>query len=735
MDPLPVRAQVVGKLPLSTPDWHNPWKVDPALALPDPARWDEVVRLYLEGDLNAAALALEAMAADGFDEVTVRRNLAVVYKDLGEYRLAAQEYQRLATLDPQDARIRSDWGFALLGAGETDAAFAVFRDALSLRGASAFDEEEAIDHFGLGLVHYVRGERERAVAALERAVEINPGLAAAYDLLGALYLEEGNHEAAVAALGRALRLDSGFVLANYRLAQSHEALGRIREAWTYYDRSRRILSGRSDVQRDFVRFVDAHHGVIQRVEKERVEARRRAAHIRVTPLPVPQGTLLIRVGLLEGSADFLFSAGSPFHLEFLDGRAAGASTGVVPGGKTDTVAGAQVDDVRDVDGNLVAGKRDSEPLSAGQWRAVFDHEGERGLVLEGPQGERVAVGRRDVRLTPIDPAATMILYDLETGQGYFWSVREDLQVRGSLEFLVRPAGITVVNLIDIESYLLAVVPSEMYPSMGAEALKAQAIAARTYTLRSRGRFGARGFDVMGTVVSSAYRGVAREQPATTAAVMATMGQVLTYRGSLANTVYSASAGGFSASSEEAWGGGQPYLQAGPEWAKEEEGPNFPLAPSALENWLRGIPDVYSSRTPVGPTSAFRWMLRVEAHELERRVNRVASIGRIEKIIPGPRGIGGYVKSVTIVGSDGTHVVRGDSIRSTLGGLRSNAFKVQAILGPDGLPESFLFFGAGFGHGVGLSQYGAAGMAQEGKSAEEILAHYYPGTVIRPDYNR
>ena len=120
--PRSAKAHVVGTLPLSTRDWHDSWELDPSLALPDPSRWDRVVSLYLSGDLNAIVAELTSMLAEGFDEETVRRNLAVVYKDLGEYRLAAAEYERLAALSPDDAHVKGDWGFALLGAGDSEGA-------------------------------------------------------------------------------------------------------------------------------------------------------------------------------------------------------------------------------------------------------------------------------------------------------------------------------------------------------------------------------------------------------------------------------------------------------------------------------------------------------------------------------------------------------------------------------------------------------------------------------------
>lgn len=693
MAPVPALARVSGALPLSHPAWHNPWARDPAVAGPDPGRWAEVTALYLGGDLQGAARALEEMLAAGFDEAAVRRSLAAVYKDLGEYGRAAAEYQRLLELEPDDPELLVDLGFALLGAGDPEAAAARFGDARA-QGAG-----EPLASFGLGLARYVVGRLEEAAAALEEAVRRDERLAAAHDLLGRIRFEQGDYAAAAAALERAVRLDSSFTPSYYLLAKSYEALGDLRRAWTQYDRSRRVLPGRPEVAADVARFLEHHGSLIAAWEEERAAARRRAQHRRVEPLDVPPGTPAVRVGLLEGAEGVTFSAGAPFRLEPAAGGAA--------------------------DGGASAGGE----LSAGVWEVRLE-EGH--VVLEGPEGELLRL-QGSVRLTPVDPAATMILYDLEVDRGYFWATREDLQVRGSLELLVRERGITVVNVLDIESYLLAVVPSEMYPSMPLEALKAQAIAARTYVLRALGRYASRGFDVLGSVASTAYRGVAREQASTTRAVLETRGQVLTYQGRLANAVYTSSAGGYTASAAEAWGGGEPFLKAVPEWGPQEGGPEFPLAPAALERWLKGIPDVYSSRPREAVLSTFRWVRLVEADEIARRLGR--PVGEIHAIVPGPRGLGGYVRSVTVVGSQGRHEVRGDAIRSALGGLKSNAFKVEPVRGPDGRTRAFLFFGAGFGHGVGMSQFGAAGMAEEGWRAEEILAHYYPGTEIRPGYNR
>ena len=129
--------------------------------------------------------------------------------------------------------------------------------------------------------------------------------------------------------------------------------------------------------------------------------------------------------------------------------------------------------------------------------------------MRSEDGRTVVTGTPPWQLNPTDPGFSSVVYDLETGQGYFFARLEHRRYRGSFELLLTAdsSGMTLVNIVDLESYLLSVVPSEMPASMPTAALEAQAVAARTYTLRSLGRFKSRGFDVSGSVLSSEYRGV------------------------------------------------------------------------------------------------------------------------------------------------------------------------------------------------------------------------------------
>ena len=223
--------------------------------------------------------------------------------------------------------------------------------------------------------------------ALTQAVMIDERLAVAYELLGNIHLQEGRYAAASTALDRAVRLDSSYLLAYYRLAQAYEAQGRILDAWTYYDRSRRILSTRTDVRQDVERFVETYRPIILAREQQRVEAETGVSRASRATGGAGRYPAHSRRSPLERSPGFTFSAGAPlFRMEAIDSNA-----GPLP----------------------AIGEHPPGEYPAGEWRIALD---EQGITLEAPQGESLRLGRRYIRLTPVDPAATMILYDLEAGQ-------------------------------------------------------------------------------------------------------------------------------------------------------------------------------------------------------------------------------------------------------------------------------------------------------------------------------
>lgn len=285
--------------------------------------------------------------------------------------------------------------------------------------------------------------------------------------------------------------------------------------------------------------------------------------------------------------------------------------------------------------------------------------------------------------------------------------------------LLRPAavGVTAVNLLDLETYLRGVVPLEIgtgRPPQELEAVKAQAVAARTYALRHAGRRADLGFDYYGSVLDQAYGGADAEDAVATRAVTETRGMILTYDGEPIEAYYHSTCGGRTAAMEEAWPDvGRPYLRSvsdarpGGGWYCEAssrfrwvETWDEPALLDALTIGLQGRAE--------GPVSV------VESLEVARR----STSGRVAELV-----------ARTDVGE---FRVRGDSIRRVLRPepgrlLNSTAFELRTRGGDRvvGLTVE----GSGWGHGIGLCQTGALGRARAGQSYRDILSTYYPGTRL------
>ncbi len=266
--------------------------------------------------------------------------------------------------------------------------------------------------------------------------------------------------------------------------------------------------------------------------------------------------------------------------------------------------------------------------------------------------------------------------------------------RGVLE--VRP-GLVAVNEVAMEQYLYGVVPAEMPSKWPVEALKAQAVAARTYTVAKLGDMASHGYDLKPTTDHQVYGGAAKEKPETNYAVDATRGEILTYNGTPIPAFYCSAAGGYTDSAETVWGGRPiPYLLPVPDFDQE--------APSYV------------------------WQSQLSASTLRSAMGKLGvSIGEIVGLEPLARGYSGRVKTLVVRGTQGTKTVSGERFRWATG-LKSSLFNVAPV-GENGRVTAFAFAGRGHGHGLGLSQWGARGMGKMGYGYAQILTHYYPGAQL------
>ena len=369
---------------------------------------------------------------------------------------------------------------------------------------------------------------------------------------------------------------------------------------------------------------------------------------------------------------------------------------------------------------------------------------------------------------------TFDLFRVTIGSRFHWERSENQTFRGNLILRARQDGtMAVINEVPLEDYLESVISSEMNASAPAEMLKSHAILSRSWLLAALRRkkepqktpgeaariAGKEGevvrwygreehdlFDVCADDHCQRYHGVKKiTSPGVRHAVRDTRGIVLTWGNEICDARYSKACGGLTEEFETAWDDARrPYLTSVtdapvsyPPVTTEEEAARWCLsAPGAYCNTkdkavLEKILPAFDRETE----AFFRWTVEYSREELEEILCEKSGFdfGRLQAIVPLARGLSGRISRLRIVGSKMSMIVGKElEIRRWLSRshLYSSAFVVQAA----GLnPGRFVFHGAGWGHGVGLCQIGAAVMASRGVSAEQIVGHYFPGTTLERLY--
>ena len=266
--------------------------------------------------------------------------------------------------------------------------------------------------------------------------------------------------------------------------------------------------------------------------------------------------------------------------------------------------------------------------------------------------------------------------------------------RGDMELIVNPANpktFHVLNNVLLEDYLKSVVPSESPASWPEESLKAQAMAARTYAVSNWQKRSAQGYDLNADTSDQMYKGISSEHSRTNQAVQSTDGKILAYQGKPITALFFSTSGGHTDSSLEVWGVDLPYIQAVPDF------------------------DQASSR--------YRWSKTKGQSEIQAAVKKLGlNLGEIQNIEVLSKTKHGRVKTLSISGSLGSAEVNGNKFR-----FAARLYSTLWTVSSEG--QGFKFDGGGWGHGLGMSQWGARQMAEDGKGADEIVKHYYTGIEI------
>jgi SpoIID/LytB domain protein len=325
---------------------------------------------------------------------------------------------------------------------------------------------------------------------------------------------------------------------------------------------------------------------------------------------------------------------------------------------------------------------------------------------------------------------------VEYNVGYDNHGFEDRSFRGTLQLTVDRLGtLAVVNLVKLEELLKGLVPAEIYARAHMEALKAQAVTARGEVLAKVGtKHLADPYLLCSEQHCAVYRGRTGEAASTSAAVEATRGEALFSKdgGRLVDSVYSAVCGGHTENNEIVWGGPpDPSLRGRPDTL----GPVAAQpSPTRLEEFLNApeLPAACRLSSFAQPNK-FRWGKRFTPAQVNAFTEKLG-VGPVQAMKLTERGVSGRARVLTISGERGATQIRGElNIRRLFGMLNSSMALLEAERDGEGRITHWVFWGGGWGHGVGMCQTGAIGRAEAGHRYREILRHYYNGAEVAPIY--
>lgn len=364
------------------------------------------------------------------------------------------------------------------------------------------------------------------------------------------------------------------------------------------------------------------------------------------------------------------------------------------------------------------------------------------------------------------------------GINFHWERKENQLFKGSLKFIVEGEKITAINLLGVEEYLTSVISSEMSATASLELLKAHAVISRSWLLaqidknieiskssekyrtmtESEGelvrwydREDHTRFDICADDHCQRYQGITRASTKIVKeAIDLTRGELLMSEGKICDARYSKSCGGVFEEFQNCWENKHfPYLVKQRDSKTEKDIPDLTVEKNAIE-WIKESPESFCNTTDKTILSQvlnnydqetvnfYRWSVKYTQKELSQLILKRSGTdyGDILDLIPVERGTSGRLIKLKIVGTKRTRIIGKElEIRRTLSEshLYSSAFFVEKEMGSEKVPLAFTLKGAGWGHGVGLCQIGAAVMGAKGYNYKDILLHYFIGATINKMY--
>jgi stage II sporulation protein D len=671
---------------------------------------------FLAGDLESVAASYRYLATLGMASPDPDANLALIARDRGLHDEAMAAWVKTSVKD--DAR-----GFVWNQRGWSYAALDRFSEARSsfMKGLdrSSTTADGAESHLGLAVALRMAAQPKQALAPLRALLEQNPfdqnaPLKSPYIMAAANYEAAraaagfGDRYPAMAYLRQCLALDPKNLECLTALAELQAKSGENRAAWYSYMRLAALDPADAEAPRKVARlrrFITGDPDAampIRRLGRPLLPPQPGEAE----PLP-PTGPTL-RVGLFTAP----------------DGRPATALRAYFVTNSDFKVVAQSGDVVKD-DGRAMH-----------QWEVSYRPENNL-VELRDNARNIVYTTKQSFRIIPSAPQPSVLIKSarfadpvgLDTG---------DREVRGGIEIIPNPYGFKLVNEAGLEEYLYGVVSAALPHGSDSEAYKAQAVVSRTRALwyRAHRAESQERTDICDAESCQRYLGLSEEMKEAASAVRETAGITLAKDEETVLVLQHDNCGGVTENGRDSEEPGTAHLLSVPDG---ERPVGIGHSPLELELWMHEYPgqDRYCEASGITPPAESRWIRVIPAAQIAQRVHRIRDIGPVRDLRVLGRTATGRMKSLEVVGSRGSVRLDGfKAIASALspGSLRSTLFTIQPMMAGS-KAESFILWGAGTGHGVGLCRAGLLGQARMGRKWPVILSHYFPTLKLMDPFKK
>ncbi|MCM8756679.1 MAG: SpoIID/LytB domain-containing protein [Candidatus Omnitrophica bacterium] len=604
-------------------------------------------------------------------------NLGCIYKELGRYYEAINYFKQYIKIN-KDTKVERLLAYTLYLYGESEEALKILKKL-----EVGKKETDWQFYLYLGLVYEDLGKLNLALKYYQLSLEKEENSLALFKL-GKTYYELAKFPQAIEYLEKLIKLDASIRLGYYYLANSYLNKKDYVNAYRYLSQSLSFYPTQKDIKSAFdlaKKKLGEDYFLRERAVKEEKRKKVKLAYYK----PLEVGGPKVRVGMIKDVREITLKCGGNFYIR----------------------------------------SGDTKKLLEKERFYTFKLKDKKVYILDYQTKKKI----EEFSLPLYIKSSNYPFYILaiKYGKEQFWQTDIDISLRGELNIIYNNEAMTLINILNMEEYLYGVLPAEIYPTAGLEALKAQAVAARTIAFKNLGRHQSEGFDFCSDTHCQVYRGLTQEQAITNLAVDMTKGEVMFYKDTPIEAYYSSNCGGCLRSDMF---GGQKYLYNKKDSIKD----NQPiLTPWEVELYFKEGEDSFCSHTY--RKANFRWQRIYQSDDFNRTFH--FPIDELKNITILKKGDCQHIDRLELRNKENSKIIEGDlEIRRYLGNLRSSAFKIEVKykkIDNKRVPHSILLWGAGFGHGVGMCQEGTEIMAGQGFKYKEILRHYYKDIEIRKLY--